>query len=492
VFDPHAAGALATSSTGAVVESPPTDGSPWVWEAVPEVDHWPATEALAALNADDWHADGVTGAGVKVAVFDLEWFGAEADPDVLGDVETHDCWSSPTCAPPIDTLRPRFGYEEGVHGFACAQVVHDVAPDAELHLVRVNGQTTLDNAVDWAIRNDVDVVSMSLSFFNQSFGDGSGAVNAQIERLRDAGVQMVASAGNAAYGHRLAPWTDGNADGRLDFDGDDALLVHLNPGRTAIYVSWNQYRSCGITDLDVFVRDADGDVLARGMDVQDPDSEHCEPMERVAPDVDVEGWYRLEVDLVRGSTAGLTVRVMDPDGTVSVATPGGSVADPASSSAAFTVGAVRATGYLDNGIEGFSSQGPTTDGRPKPDIAGPDGLSTEAYGSEAFYGTSASTPAVAGAIALVMSADPSLSSREAADRLQGWALGDSATWEAPDPAFGAGKARLPVDDGDRSPCGRQPLLLPLAILPFGWIRRRLQCRRTQVGGPCGSSSSRSR
>ena len=56
-------------------------------------------------------------------------------------------------------------------------------------------------------------------------------------------------------------------------------------------------------------------------------------------------------------------------------------------------------------IEVFSSQGPTADGRTKPDLAAPDGVSTVSYGNRglAFFGTSASAPHAAGAIALMKS-----------------------------------------------------------------------------------------
>ena len=60
----------------------------------------------------------------------------------------------------------------------------------------------------------------------------------------------------------------------------------------------------------------------------------------------------------------------------------------------------------DDVIEFFSSQGPTTDGRIKPDISAPDGVATVSYGDSfgfAFFGTSASAPHMAGAIALMKS-----------------------------------------------------------------------------------------
>jgi subtilisin family serine protease len=44
----------------------------------------------------------------------------------------------------------------------------------------------------------------------------------------------------------------------------------------------------------------------------------------------------------------------------------------------------------------------------KPDVAGPDGVSTVSYG-EPFFGTSAATPHVSGAAALILSANPGMS-----------------------------------------------------------------------------------
>jgi subtilisin family serine protease len=205
-------------------------------------------------------------------------------------------------------------------------------------------------------------------------------------------------------------------------------------------------------------------------------------MERVSARVERSDWYRLETYFRAGAQSQVLVRVVVPDGDVFPAMAGGSMADPAASLGAFTVGAVRADGYLDNPVKRFSSQGPTFDGRYKPDIAGPDGLSTEAYGGLGFYGTSASTPAVAGALALVLSEDPSLEPSEAALRLQALAITDAALLTAPDPALGAGKAHLPVE-ATPQPCGRRPLLLPLFMTPLGWLRSRLQSRRSRRDAP---------
>ncbi|MFT6820207.1 MAG: hypothetical protein ACJATT_004031, partial [Myxococcota bacterium] len=90
-----------------------------------------------------------------------------------------------------------------------------------------------------------------------------------------------------------------------------------------------------------------------------------------------------------------------------------------------------------------------------------------------FFGTSASTPAVAAAIALIMSEDPTLSSWEAARILQQSAFGGQPIFSEQSPAFGAGKARLPSLGVARTGCVRGDrgalfLLFPL----MGLARRR--------------------
>ena len=150
-----------------------------------------------------------------------------------------------------------------------------------------------------------------------------------------------------------------------------------------------------------------------------------------------------------------------------------SVTDPGSHPHVFTVGAVYENGYRLNDVESFSSQGPTESGAQKPDIFGPDGLTTSVYGERGFFGTSAATPAVAGAIALIMSKDPQLTPRDAALHLQASAISMGPAWSPPDPALGAGKAYLPSLQESHTGCGQgTPLLIVLFWIPMAAIRRR--------------------
>lgn len=477
VEDPHYPGAIASSATGALIVGPPGAGIPWRPASIPSSDElyegsrWAALEVLEATNADLWHADGITGAGVKIAIFDIGWFGGGADPGELGEVFTHDCFVSPTCERPMDLLRPNLSLEGGVHGWACAEAIRDVAPGAEIHLVRSNSFTMLENGVDWAIREGIDVISMSMSFYNDSFQDGTGPHDRLMRKLEAADILMVTSAGNDAEVHWAGPLIDADADGRVDGDGDNGLWIYLERD-TTVGITWNQFNSCGHTDLDAYVVGPGRRIIGASEDDQIPGADRCRPVESVRAVVRQPDWYRLEIVHRRGSRANVKIDVISRGGALLQPIPAGSLSDPASHPLAIAVGAVRVGNYWDGPPEPFSSQGPNSAGDPKPDISGPDGFSSDAFGPEGFYGTSASTPVVAGLLALVIEDEPQLSNREAFELLAAWARDGTGLSIAADPQLGAGRARLPIREPGAAPCGQRPLIMPLLFLPLWWRPRR--------------------
>ncbi len=97
-----------------------------------------------------------------------------------------------------------------------------------------------------------------------------------------------------------------------------------------------------------------------------------------------------------------------------------SITAPADADSIISVGAVTASGFL----AGFSSNGPTSDGRMKPDVmahgvgtywATTGGKSTYSGGSQ---GTSLATPLVAGVAAMILSAHPELTPIQVRDALR--------------------------------------------------------------------------
>lgn len=489
--------AVTTSRTGSVLLAPPDD-LPWRVEAVAEIDRveapdgapdaleqadsWQATEAIEALDVAPWHAAGFDGAGVKVAVFDIQWFGTDLSPhaEEMAPTETHDCFRHPSCEAPIDPLDPTFGFEGGGHGTACAQIIRDVAPGVELHLVRVSSLTTLENAVDWAIREGVDLVSMSMSFFNEGFYDGTGAINDQMDHLAAAGVLMVTSAGNYAGEHYVADFSDVKGDDRHDFPwGTPYLPVEFGSGSKRVNLVWDDFTNCGDTDLDIYAYDADGNVIGRSTGRQERGAETCSPVERLTVNMARSGTAWLVVHRAAGSP-NVAFDLIARGGDVTGAIPQGSVTDPGNHPAVFTVGAIRADArYGVNSAEGFSSHGPTHAGLDKPDVGGPNGLTSTIYGVSGFYGTSAATPAVAGALAVLMSADPTMDGFEAADVLKATALRARDVGAAPSTGLGAGAARLPPPDTlGQGGCGGGAAAL---LLPLLGLRRRP--RRDTLAAP---------
>ncbi|MFN7147170.1 MAG: S8 family serine peptidase, partial [Myxococcota bacterium] len=322
-------GAEATSAGGSVLLTPPPAGTGWRVEEAPSLDSYDAVEAIEAMAVQPWHDAGADGTGVKVAVFDVQWFNAELWASELGEYTTHDCQAHQSCDLPMDTFRPRYGFEEGSHGVACAQVIRDVAPGVELHLVRVNGPTTFENAAAWAVREGIDIVSMSMSFFNNSFHDGSGMVNAAVDTMTAGGVLLVNSAGNYAEEHWVGDFADADGDGDHDFDwGGNFLPVYYGDGTHSVQLSWDQFGACGDTDLDLYAYDRAGNVVGRAEAVQDAEADSCTPVERLRLTAAETDWYWLRV--VRKSGDPSTRFAIFARGGEAWRTEPGSLADPAS------------------------------------------------------------------------------------------------------------------------------------------------------------------
>jgi len=87
----------------------------------------------------------------------------------------------------------------------------------------------------------------------------------------------------------------------------------------------------------------------------------------------------------------------------------------------------------------YSSRGPTNDGRMKPELVAPDGVSITGSGGfpVPFFGTSAAAPHAAGVAALLLDADPSLSPSQISNVLQNTAVDLGSP--GPDNSFGFGR-----------------------------------------------------
>src|SRR5262249_11442567 len=265
------------------------------------------------------------------------------------------------------------------------------------------------------------IVSGARSWHAGSCGDGGGGPGTPGATVADArahGILWVNSAGNNAQTHWSGTWTDTNGDDVLDFaSGDEGNTVVIASGETACAaLSWDAWPVTS-QDFDLgLVRSSDNEVVADS--ATDQSSGPSEPTE----------WFCYTNP---GSTQAFGLFISRYSATISprfdlfylgdsalqYQTAAGSIGDPASSPAALGVGAIcwspPGPGLFAS-IEPYSSRGPTIDGRHKPDLVAPDSVSTATFGASSgcgtgFAGTSASAPHVAGAAALLLEHDPSLS-----------------------------------------------------------------------------------
>jgi len=116
----------------------------------------------------EWAWGGSRGKGMRVAVVDS---GVEYDhPALQGCVKGGVIVEYDSKAKDNYRIKPDDKPADvSGHGTACASIIHEIAPEAEIYSVRVLGRNMSGRAIqfaaglDWTIENDMHVVNMSLS-----------------------------------------------------------------------------------------------------------------------------------------------------------------------------------------------------------------------------------------------------------------------------------------------------------------------------------------
>ena len=100
------------------------------------------SEGLAVMNGPAWHAAGLRGSGVKVAIVDGGFLGY---PDLLGA----ELPASVTAKNFVDGESDLQVNGTSPHGTGCAEIVYDIAPQASMYLVKIATNIDLEEAVNW-------------------------------------------------------------------------------------------------------------------------------------------------------------------------------------------------------------------------------------------------------------------------------------------------------------------------------------------------------
>lgn len=365
------------------------------------------SEGVALTGADLWQ--GVTpyrsSESVKVCILDLGFNGYQA---LLGT----ELPSSLT----VRSFRSDGDLFVSDHGTACAEIVHDMAPDAELLLVNFGTDVEHRSAVNWIIDQNVDIISCSVGWFNIGAGDGTGPICEDVKDAHDSGIIWISAAGNNAETHWETSFRDPDSDDWCNFEdpGDpeyEYFAFNVVAGNLySVYLNWDDwgtwngsnYSGSEGNDYDLYLYDSGFFVLASSNNDQTAGAPPTEAVSFTATSTGVQYVRVFKWLTTRDCNLELylyNVASLDPQ----YQEPSGSLAIPADSPYAVSVGA---TYWSDDSYEPYSSQGPTRDGRSKPDYSAPVGVLSSTYGLAGFFGTSAATPHVAGAFALLKGKTP--------------------------------------------------------------------------------------
>lgn len=134
-----------------------------------------------------------TGRGVRVAILDTGV--DESHPDLTGKVSSYDLVRSGGSF----ACKPAKGTDQVGHGTACAWIIKQMAPESEVHSVKIIGghaggsNAELIEGMRWAIEQKMDVVNISAGTLDRKSRD---RISDLADQAYYGGVTIVAAANN--------------------------------------------------------------------------------------------------------------------------------------------------------------------------------------------------------------------------------------------------------------------------------------------------------
>lgn len=393
---------------------------------------------VSLTGAADSHALGVTGAGVTIGVIDLGFAGVAAS-QASGDL------------PALLTLVDYTGTGTGGidHGTQVAEIAHEMAPGASMYLAKVDSEVGLANATNAMAAAGVDVIVHSVGWFGAAFYDGSGPLCDIVNTANQANIVWVNSAGNSRLKHYLGTFTDANGDLAHEFaTGQNYNTLTLAPGESvSLVLNWDAYPQT-TTDYNLYLYNGNpatgGTVVATSLNKQSGRATqwYPTPYESLSYASVSGGTFYVVIRKTDASTPNipLTLFSLGPD--LTTRTTASSLLQPSDCASSLSVAATN----LSDIAESFSSEGPTTDGRNKPEISAPDRVQTSI--SQIFAGTSAAAPHAAGAMALLLAGNAGITNAQAIAQLTGTAKDVGSTGY--DMRTGHGRISLDADGDGRN------------------------------------------
>lgn len=354
---------------------------------------------LALLGVDRWQHTGYRGQGIRIAVLDTGFRGyrEQLGKTLPAKVETR-CFRDDG----------NFEARNSQHGILCAEVLHSLAPEAELLLVtwEPDSSERFLEAVRWAKDAGARIISCSILMPSWSDGEGGGDFHHKLRRILQDGnssskeafpeTLFFACAGNTALRHWMGLFHAGT-------DG----FHQWQPGQTINNLQpWNADRVSvelycpAATQYEITVRDENGKEVSRSKPVSGTSGPSIAA--RFTPES--QSTYQVRVGLKKGKPGNFHLVVLG--GTLSNVTSEGSIACPADGPEVIAIGAVT----YDGRRLAYSSCGSVSP-LLKPDLVAPVPFPTTVR-SQAFTGTSAAAPQAAALAAVLWSRHPKWTAKE--------------------------------------------------------------------------------
>jgi len=373
-------------------------------KALPQI----TTEGLSVTHADLWQSlPPYWGTEIKVGILDCGFKGVEG----LVGVELPSEVDMRSFRSDGNAFDEEVAFNQAAHGTACAEIIHDMSPASSLVLAVFETETEFAAAVDWLLESEVSIILCPVGFLPAvSAGDGSGPICQAVEKAQEKGILWVSSAGNAAQWSWKGGFLDEDGDRWHNFQfADETNTIQGTEGTIlTACLTWDDWGtwdgsaySGSDQDYDLYLfRESPFTICAKSENVQ---SGFQAPSEIIRFELPYSGQYHLAVRK-RSATGSSLLRLCVAENTsLQLKEPEGSLLTPADSPHALSVGAVL---WGNDAYAAYSSRGPTADGRIKPDLAAPTGVSCAVLGRSGFNGSSASAAHVAGALALMKSKSP--------------------------------------------------------------------------------------
>jgi hypothetical protein len=379
------------------------------------------------MGVDRWQAAGVRGHGVKVAIIDTGFRGwrKQLGKALPAHVTVHSFRKD-----------GNLEYRDSQHGILCGEVVHTLAPDADLLFANwePGHEDQFLAAVRWAREQGARIVSVSVITPSWSDGAGGGTVHRALSNLLGPGTKpgdqiCFASAGNTTDRHWAGHFHDGGdgwhcwheklTDNALTPWGDDEIYVELYG------------RAGGTYELHVYDADTGREVGHAATDPHQVD--RLSAAVRFSP---VTGHsYRLRVRHVAGPAGDF--HICTTFASLGYTTAGANVCFPGDGKEVVALGAVDEQLHR----QGYSACG-TNLPRPKPDLVAVVPFPSS-FRARPFGGTSAAAPQAAAMAALCWSRHPDWSAARIRQAMQSAAI--DLNTPGPDFETGYGLIHVPPD-----------------------------------------------